>query len=410
MLKHRYLYKILEKHLGHKNYSIITGARQVGKTSLLKQLYFHLQDKNEIVVLLNLENKELLKNLNQDVLAVFNHVQIAPKKALEGKAEKRIYLLIDEVQYLDDPTNFLKFLYDEYEYNVKVVATGSSAFYLDTKFKDSLAGRKRIFQLYPLSFNEFLVFKRQEKLNKEINYMVSEPSYVSQYQMSTYALFMEYLTYGGYPAVVLEEDKKEKIWLLNELKNAYLRRDVIESGVDKEYKFLMLVQLLADQIGSLVNKNELSNTLGLDNKTVERYAYILEKCFHIDLLKPFYRNLRKELTKMPKVYFNDVGLRNAILGRFEHPKDRIDKGALLENFIYNQLRLKHDPYIIKYWRTADGNEVDFIIEESFNKGYALEVKWDCNRFKTTKYKKFINTYPDFPLSCIDAKNIEILTY
>lgn len=409
-MKFRFLYNDLKKHLQHKNYTILTGARQVGKTSLLKQLYYHLQDKNEEVVFLNLENKEILKSLNKNVKTVFNHVQIVPKKIIEGKTEKRIYLLIDEIQYLDDPSNFLKFLYDEYEYNVKVITTGSSAFYIDTKFNDSLAGRKRIFHLYPLSFNEFLIFKRQEKITSEINHQVSEPSYISEYKTNTYTLFLEYMTYGGYPAVVLENDKAEKKILLEELKNSYLRRDIIESGVDKETKFLILTQLLADQIGNLVNSNELGNTIRLDNKTIDKYLYILEKCFHIDLVKPFYRNLRKELTKMPKVYFNDLGLRNVILGKFDNPMYRLDKGALLENFVYNQLRIKHQQHQIKYWRTADRNEVDFIIEESFDTGYAIEVKWDCKQFKPTKYTKFQKNYPNYLLKCIDSNNIEILIY
>jgi len=409
-MEFRYLYKKIEKHLAHKNYTIITGARQVGKTSLLRQLYSYLQGKNEEVVFLNLENKELLSSLNSNIKEVFNYISTMPQKIIDGLVKKRIYLLIDEVQYLDDPTNFLKFLYDEYEYNVKVVATGSSAFYIDKKFKDSLAGRKRIFQLYPLSFNEFLVFKRQEKINKEITYMVSEPSYISEYKRSTYSLLLEYLTYGGYPAVILEDDVEEKKWLLEELKNSYLRRDIIESGVDKEQKFIMLVQLLADQVGNQVNKNELGNTLGLDNKTVERYTYILEKCFHIDLVKPFFKNIRKELTKMPKVFFNDIGLRNAFLGKFDNPRERMDKGELLENFIFNQLRIKHERDKIKYWRTADRNEVDFVIEEQFGSGYALEVKWDCKQYKPNKYKKFITAYPNFPLTCIDSHNLEILTY
>ena len=198
-MEYRYLYKSLEKHLNHKNYTIITGARQVGKTSLLKQLFSHLKGRNEDAVLLNLENKELLDELNSNVKSVFKHVATVPKLIVDGDATKRIYLLIDEVQYLDDPSNFLKFLYDEYEYNVKVVATGSSAFYIDTKFKDSLAGRKRIFQLYPLSFNEFLVFKRQEKVGLELHNMVEEPSYISQYKVNSYSLLMEYLTYGGIP-------------------------------------------------------------------------------------------------------------------------------------------------------------------------------------------------------------------
>jgi len=409
-MNYRYLYSHLEKHLSHKNHTILTGARQVGKTSLLMQLYASLKATNEDVVFVNLENKDILTNLNKDVMSIFKLVKNSPKKIIEGKTKSRIYLLIDEIQYLDDPTNFLKFIYDEFEYNVKVVCTGSSAFYIDTKFKDSLAGRKRIFQLYPLSFNEFLIFKNQEKVNTEINHIVEEPNYINAYKVSAESLLKEYLMYGGYPAVVLEDNYREKKQLLIELKNSYLRRDILESGVDKEVKFLLLVKLLADQIGNMVNKNELSKTVGLDNKTVERYVYILEKCFHIDMVKPFHKNLRKELTKMSKVYFNDVGLRNAILNRFDNIHERHDKGEVLENFVYTQLRIKHQNEDIYFWRTTDGNEVDFVIEESYEKGYAIEVKWNKQRYSANKYKKFIKTYPNFPLDCIDFENNDILSY
>ena len=167
-MQYRTLYSKLEKHLQHKTYTILTGARQVGKTSLLKKLYYKLKDESEIVHFINLESKEILKLLDERPDNVFNLINIIPKKRLEGKTDKRIYFLIDEIQYLKDPTNFLKYLYDEYEYNVKIIATGSSAFYIDNKFSDSLAGRKRIFQLYPLSFNEFLKFKNQEDINEEI--------------------------------------------------------------------------------------------------------------------------------------------------------------------------------------------------------------------------------------------------
>ena len=407
-MKHRFLYPKLEKHLKHKNHTIITGARQVGKTSLLKQLFQHLKDSNKAVYLVNLENKETLKSLNKNVKSIFNKINQTPKKIIDGRTQNRIYLLIDEIQYLDDPTNFLKYIYDEYEYNVKIIATGSSAFYIDKKFKDSLAGRKRIFHLYPLSFEEFLIFKEKKEIQTEVDYIVSEPSYHSEYGMNINNLLMEYLTFGGYPAVVLENDKEEKKWLLDELKNSYLRKDIIESGIEKETKFSILLQILADQTGNLVNKNEIGNTIGLDNKTAEKYVYILQKCFHIDLVKPFFRNIRKELTKMPKIYFNDIGLRNAILGRLDYPQNRADKGEIFENFVYNQLRIKHNQESIKFWRTTNKNEVDFVIEERFNEGYALEVKWDCNKFISSKYKKFTTMYPNFPLQCIDHKNIEIL--
>ncbi len=409
-MRFRTLYKALKKHLYSKNYTILIGARQVGKTSLMKKLFYHLQSEKEIVFLVNLEDRDVLENLNKSPKNIFNYLDFVPQKIINGKAQKRVYFLIDEIQYLDDPTNFLKYLYDEYEYNVKVVATGSSAFYIDKKFSDSLAGRKRIFNLYPLSFSEFLEFRNEQYLNPEITTMVREPDYISSYGMNVNKLFYEYLRFGGYPAVVLEKDYDEKIYLLNELKNSYLRKDMTDAGIDKENKFMMIVKILASQIGNIVNKNEIANTIGLDNKTVEKYIYILEKSFHIDLIKPYFRNIRKELTKMPKVYFNDVGLRNAILNKFDTPNLRDDKGALLENFIYNQLRHKHDPYDIKYWRTTERNEVDFVIETSFDEGYALEVKWNCDKYNSKKYKKFVSTYPKFPLSCIDHTNKEILMF
>lgn len=409
-MHYRTLYSKLEKHLQNKAYTILTGARQVGKTSLLKKLYYQLQKEFEIVHFINLENREILNLLDERPDNIFNLINIIPKKILEGKTDKRIYFLIDEIQYLKDPTNFLKYLYDEYEYNVKIIATGSSAFYIDNKFSDSLAGRKRIFQLYPLSFNEFLEFKNHQELNAEIGNIVSEPNYHSQYGLNINKLFDEYLVFGGYPEIVLEKDFEEKKWLLNELKNSYLRKDITDAGIEKEHKFMMMVKIYASQIGNIVNKNEIANTIGLDNKTVEKYSHVLEKSFHVDMLKPYYRNVRKELTKMPKIFFNDVGLRNAILNKFEFPYYRDDKGALLENFIYNQLRHKHDPYSIKYWRTTEQNEVDFVIEESFEQGYALEVKWKCENFSKAKYKKFETAYPNFPLTCIDSTNKEILTY
>ncbi len=409
-MKYRYLYKSLVKHLSHKSHTILTGARQVGKTTLLRQLYKKLKEQNEVVAFVNLENKLFLLRLENNPEAIFDLVPQSPKKIIDGKATKRIFILLDEIQYLSNPSNFLKYFYDEYEYNVKIIASGSSAFYIDKKFKDSLAGRKRIFHLYPLSFNEFLSFKEEGSLNDEITNMVKEPSYLSTYLRSIQSFLNEYLVYGGYPAIVLEDDWEEKKYLLNELKDSYLRKDILESNVDKEVKFLVLLQLLSIQTGNLINKNKLSKAIGIDNKTVEKYVYILQKCFHIDLIKPFYSNTKKEFIKMPKVYFNDLGLRNSLVNNFELPEKREDKGLLFENFVYNQLRLKYPSSNIHFWRTADGNEVDFVIKKSYVTGNAIEVKWDCDKFNQKKYKKFKDSYPRIKLTCIDRNNEDIISY
>ncbi|RMF20867.1 MAG: ATP-binding protein [Bacteroidetes bacterium] len=399
MLKPRALLAAIRKHLKEKPYTIISGARQVGKTSLLRILYQELKQQGETVFYLSFEDLNVLEAVNQHPERVFDFTRRKPSRILEKTDEKRVFLLIDEVQYARNPTNFLKYLFDTYDRNLKLIGTGSSAFYIDRDFKDSLAGRKRVFTLTPLSFSEALHFQEADPLIEELRLLHQRPGYQSLYLADLQRYFFDYLVYGGYPAVVLEKDATGKQFLLNELKNAYLKRDILESGVAMENKFYLLFQLLADQVGSLLNKHELARTVQVDTKTVDNYLYVLQKCFHIYLLKPFFRNLRKELTKMPKVFFNDLGLRNALLNRFGPVQQRADKGALLEQYFFNQLRLAYQTDQLKFWRTADGKEIDFVIEEQFNEGKAIEVKWDAAKFQPSKYKQFTQAYPAFQLQC-----------
>lgn len=404
MIRKRRLLTDIENHLENKQYTIITGARQVGKTSVLQLLFQRLKAREESITYVSLEDQRVLQAINEHPEKILNYLPQKPSPILEGNQGSRIYLLVDEVQYADQPTNFLKYLYDKYEKNLKIIATGSSAFYIDRKFRDSLAGRKRIFNLYPLSFEEFLSFKNNDILLNELELLRSNEHYESLHITELSSYFFEYLTFGGYPAVVLENDFNEKRALLSELKNAYIKRDILESGIEKEGKFYLLLQLLADQTGSLVNKHELGTTIQLDAKTVDNYLYILQKCYHIQLVRPFYRNLRKELTKMPKVYFNDLGLRNSLLNRFTEVSTRADKGALLENYFFLRFRESYSLEQIKFWRTADRQEVDFVIEESFGQGKAFEVKWNRAAFKPIKYQKFKKAYPEFPLKCLNTDN------
>jgi len=404
MLRERKLFAAIKKHVSNKRHTIITGARQVGKTSLLKLLFQQLEAANEQVTYLSFEDNRVLNAIDIHPEKILDFIAVKPKPILKGMADKRIYLLLDEIQYAKDPTNFLKFFFDKYESNVKIIATGSSAFYIDKKFEDSLAGRKRIFNLFPLSFDEFLNFSDASNLVNEVQLLRNSPNYQSLEANRLRTYFFEYLNYGGYPAIVLEKDLIEKRFLLEELKNAYIKRDILESGVEKEGKFYLLLQLLADQIGSLVNKHELANTVQIDSRTIEQYLYVSQKCYHIQLVRPFYRNVRKELIKMPKIYFYDLGLRNAFLNRFSPISERSDKGELLENYYFLQLRQNYTLDQLKFWRTTQKNEVDFIIEESFGKGKAFELKWSKSAFKPNKYKKFTESYPNFPLECLSAED------
>lgn len=162
-------------------------------------------------------------------------------------------------------------------------------------------------------------------------------------------------------------------------------------------------QAAGDQAGNMVNSNELSNTLQMSGPTVDNYNYIMQKSFIVNLLTPFYGNLRKEITKMPKVYFSDNGLRNALLNNFSRLTDRSDKGALLENSVYNRLRKLYDGNDLHFWRTADDYKVDFVVEQGLNKGLAYELKYNDTQFKLVKYKKFKAGYPDTILACINKE-------
>jgi len=396
---------ILKEHLTKPQHSILIGPRQVGKTTVVKQLAGILEEQGAHHYFLTFEDPAVLEAINQHPENIFNYTSL-PSAMPPGE---KLYLIIDEVQYAKNPSNFLKLLYDKYRDQVKVIATGSSAFYIDKSFKDSLAGRKKVFELFPLSFDEFLHFKQENILVDEWYEMRRRQNYQGPNRLKINLLFDEYMVYGGYPEVVLAETEKEKQEVLKELVNSYMKKDALEAGVREELKFFQLARLLADQAGNMVNNNELGNTLQMTGPTVDNYIYIMQKSFIVNLLSPFYGNLRKELTKMNKVYFSDNGLRNALTNNFSKFNDRRDKGELLENYVYNRLRKLYEADNLHYWRTADGNEVDFIVEQGIKVGLAYELKYNDIQYKPNKYNKFIEGYPDFTLQCISREKTKETT-
>lgn len=411
--KNRHIHDKIHAHLNKKEYTIITGARQVGKTTLLRQFYRELKQEGKRVFFLSLENIDVLNALNEHPENIFQFTE-RPINALEKDAgsKQRIYLLLDEIQYANDPSGFLKYLFDTYLSHLKIIATGSSAFYIDRKFKDSLAGRKKIFHLHPLNFQEYLEFSGKKDLSDEVQTLRTRKDYISLKKHEIKEYFDDYLVFGGFPAAVLETDADLKKEILLELRDSYIKRDILESGIRNDLDFYNLMKILASQTGNLVNKNELSKTLRIHLSTIENYLSTLEKCFHITLVKPFHKNLRKEIVKMPKVYFNDLGLRNALLNRFSGIEERQDTGTLLENYVYQRLVQIYPQEDIKFWRTADGNEVDFVVSSDYKSGKAYEVKTSTIEYKPTKYKKFTENYPNINLSIIAYnsrnKNIPII--
>lgn len=401
MIYQRRIYDKLKLHLSKKQYTIIVGARQTGKTTLLRQLFKETEKtENSVPYYLSFEDLTLLNEINKDPENIFKFAN----KIFESHPNKKLYLFIDEVQYAENPSHFLKYLYDKYEEKIKITATGSSAFYIDTKFKDSLSGRKRIFHLTHLNFPEYLIFNKKEELSHELELIRNNNNYISAKRADINYMFEEYLIFGGYPSVALETDLEEKVFLLKELKDSYLKKDIGEASVSYPGKFMQLMLLLSEQTGNLVNRNELSNSLRLDNKTVQSYLEVMQKSFHISLVQPFSRNKRKEISKMPKLYFQDLGMRNVLLNNFQAISARFDKGHILENYFFNRLSELYPPENIKFWRTSSGNEVDFVVLDSFSKGKAFEIKYNAEKLSPKKYQIFTSNYPKIPLEFISYEN------
>lgn len=370
----RTIYDSVWEYLKTDEIALITGPRQTGKTTMLFRMYSKLKKEGKTCYFFSLEDPTLLAKLNEHPDNLL--------KIIDGLDTEKKYVFIDEIQYLENPSNFLKFNYDKYKGKIKLVVTGSSAFYIDKKFKDSLAGRKRIFFMNVFSFEEFLLTKKLKIKDLKLN--------------EKKELMNEYLIYGGYPRVVLTEDYEEKKNILHEIAYAYTKRDINDAGIQKDEIFYRLFILLSDQIGKTVNVNELANTLNVSKTIINNFIYIMRKSFHINLVNPYFGNLRKELTKMPKIYFNDFGLRNVFLNNFDKIEHRDDKGEILENMIYKKLLETNDEISINYWSTVEKNEVDFIVGNKI----AYESKFKTSKIIPKNYDKFIKAYPKIALKYI----------
>jgi uncharacterized protein len=374
----------IDRYLTDQKIILMIGARQVGKTTLLKHYYEQAKTQGRSVFYLNLERDLYLNILNQDPENLFQII---------GPVTQLTQVYIDEIQYLNDPSSFLKYIYDEYRNLIKLIVTGSSAFYIDQKFDDSLAGRKHLVVIYPLSFKEYLHFTGYDHIIP----LIAHPIPLI-HQSSVDQLWNDYVIYGWYPEIVLQPNRAEKQELLAEIWSSYIKKDIVDAGVEYRDVYIHLMQLLADQTGNLLNLHELANTLNVAVTTVQKYVYIMKKSFHIGTISPFFSNKRKEITKMPKVYFLDTGLRNYFVRNFEPIRMRNDYGSLLENMMFKTLLIHHDSDDIHFWRNNNKNEVDFVIDRQ-----AREVKQNLGSFKLSKYQVFSQLYPSITLQAIDTQ-------
>jgi len=362
----REIFPQIKKHLRDKEITVITGARQTGKTTLLLQLKDYLiKDKKISSSKIKIFNLDLITDLTlfRDQADFIKYLKD------ELRINRNLYIFIDEVQRLENPGVFLKGIYD-LMLPVKFVVTGSSSLEVKAKISESLAGRKRIFSLYPFSFCEFLSFK-----NNALYRLTSKPKAISSYhRREIFDYLYDFIIYGSYPRVALEDNKEEKMRFLEEIYSSYIERDIIGfMKVKSQFAYTKLVTLLAGQIGQLINLHEISSTIRLNHRTLDNYLYLLENTYVLVRLRPYFTNLRKELTKMPKVYFIDTGLRNFALKNFAAFEDNRDKGSLLENFCFSSL-VKIWKGSIYFWRTKEKTEVDFLVKDMYGNIIPIEVK------------------------------------
>jgi len=244
------------------------------------------------------------------------------------------YVFIDEIQRKENAGLFLKGIFDM-NLPYKFIVSGSGSMELKEKIHESLLGRKRLFELDTLSFEEFVNFRTQYRYGDRL------PDFFQIEKTAARHLLQEYIMFGGYPRVVLEAELSEKIRIIDEIYRSFLERDISYLlRIEKPEAFSALIRLTASQIGKLVNYSEISSTLGLALKTVQNYLWYAEKTFVLRRVAPFFRNIRKEVTKSPVYYFTDLGLRNYCLGIFGATAPHTEMGFLFQNFIFNLLREK----------------------------------------------------------------------
>ncbi len=372
MIKREIEEKIINLLKNQQKIVVLYGARQVGKTTLIKKV---VQEFTQKILMVNADEQQYIETLSS---RDFNQ--------LSGLIEGYGLLFIDEAQRIPDIGINLKILYDKMP-QLKIIVTGSSSLDLANRVNEPLTGRIYTSKLYPVSIAEWQNFTGMNDFETTV-------------QMEQFLLF------GMYPEIFSYKNFKEKRKYLDDLCSSYLYKDILSlSNVKYPEKLNQLLKLLAYQVGQLVSLQELSNTLQIHREALINYISLLEKSFVIFRLQGFSRNLRKEVVKMDKIYFYDTGVRNALINNFGPLQMRNDKGQLWENFLMAE-RMKANEYYEKFtdsyfWRTYSGAELD-LVEDKDGQLHGYEFKWGNKQSKSPS--SWHENYPNSSFECINMDN------
>ncbi len=371
----------IKNDLEHHKIQVLIGSRQVGKTSILRYL------QNELTNVIYLDMDRLFDvSMFESADAFLRYI-----RAHQQKPGENVTVFVDEFQQIPESGKIFKVIHDHYP-DIRLILSGSSSLNIMKNLGESMAGRKRVYEIYPLDFEEHLhfightyydFFKTAENFD-----------YLPEIFPELKHVFEMFLRHGGYPAVSLLNDSEEKIEELNDIVKSYIDKDIKAFfNIDNLLIYNKLLRRLSLNIGNLLNLQSVSADVGLKQRNLAHYLYLLMNTFIIDLLPPFYRNKINELKKMTKLYFWDTGIRNFLIANFQALPLRTDMGALVENGVWSELRKNKSQLTeIKFWRTTGKSEIDFIILYE-GEIIPVEVKYQ-KQVKTIPrtVKSFINSY------------------
>ena len=347
---YRKLHKELRAHLGEKQVTILTGMRRTGKTTLVNKLLSELGSSNQVFLdFQNLSNRDIFLDRNYD-----NIIRTLERQGMDSK--QKMYIAIDEIQLVPESASAIKYLYDHYD--IKFILTGSSSYYLKNLFSESLAGRKQIFELFPLDFGEFLIFN-DVKYNDGCEDVFAGDFDEREYERLK-AYYEEYIRFGGFPEVAIAKSDETKKKLLEDILSSYINIDIKSlSDFRGSTNIMNLVRMLAGRVGTRIDVMKISRLIGISRQTVQNYINLFEKTYLIYTLPVFSNNPDREIVKAKKLYFSDTGLLSVLA--------EISGGSLFENALHSQLRHMGD---VAYYALRSGKEIDFVL----NKELALEAK------------------------------------
>jgi hypothetical protein len=372
----RDIFEEIKNHLSKKEITLIVGPRQVGKTTIMEELIKYLKERGE---------KTLFFNLDYDSDKAFFNSQEELIKKIEYEIGNKGYVFIDEIQRKENAGLFLKGIYDQ-NLSYKFIVSGSGSLELKEKINESLAGRKRMFLLRPISLKELINFKTGYKYTDRLDgYFDIEPKKSKMF-------LEEYLNYGGYPKIVLEKERSEKNKIIDDIFRSCIEKDLLSLlKIDRPEAFSSMIKLLSSQAGQILNYSKLGKQIGLTFEPLKKYLWYGEKTFLIELSFPYFLNKQKEITKSPLVYFLDLGLRNFSINMMGNLDSSEKLGLVFQNFVFNVLKEKTDgtASTINFWRTLSGSEVDFVINKG-NKVIPIETKY--SDIKTPNIEKSLISF------------------